>query len=117
MPLYSCSSSRHLPTQLLQLCPLRSAFIHTTNLILGSTHCCSSNKRSQFQRPYHTYTVTVTCNNCTSFPSMPKSHSKSPSSCITSIPEPHHYTCHPWLHHALPPGPEDSDHLPVEILQ
>src|SRR6218665_1571699 len=33
MPSYSCSSSRHLPTRLLQLCPLRSAFIHTTTLI------------------------------------------------------------------------------------
>src|SRR6218665_1609069 len=43
----SCSSSRHLPTRLLQLCPIRSAFIHTTTLILGTTHCCSSNKRSQ----------------------------------------------------------------------
>src|SRR6218665_981331 len=59
MPLYSCSSSCHLPTQLLQLCPLRSAFIHTTTLILGSTHCSSSNKRSQSQRPYHTYTETT----------------------------------------------------------
>ena len=37
----------HLPTRLLQLCPLRSAFIHTTTLILGTTYCCSSNKRSQ----------------------------------------------------------------------
>src|SRR6218665_3420075 len=62
MPSYSCSSSRHLPTRLLQLCPLRSAFIHTTTLILGSTHCCSSNKRSQSQRPHHldhTYTETT----------------------------------------------------------
>src|SRR6218665_622425 len=42
MPSYSCSSSRHLPTRLLQLCPLRSAFIHTTTLILGTTYCCSS---------------------------------------------------------------------------
>src|SRR6218665_1395381 len=41
MPSYSCSSSRHLPTRLLQLCPLQSAFIHTTTLILGTTHCCS----------------------------------------------------------------------------
>src|SRR6218665_3261105 len=56
MPWYSCSSSRNLPTRLLQLCPLRSAFIHTTTLILGTTHCCSSNKRSQFQRSHHTYT-------------------------------------------------------------
>src|SRR6218665_2377621 len=37
MPSYSCSSSRHLPTRLLQLCPLRSAFIHATTLILGTT--------------------------------------------------------------------------------
>src|SRR6218665_3404469 len=59
MPSYSCSSSRHLPTRLLQLCPLRFAFIHTTTLILGSTHCCSSNKRSQSQKPYHTYTETT----------------------------------------------------------
>src|SRR6218665_1420709 len=59
MPSYSCSSSRHLPTRLLQLCPLRFAFIHTTTLILGSTHCCSSNKRSQSQRPYHTCTETT----------------------------------------------------------
>src|SRR6218665_3075474 len=56
MPSYSCSSSHHLPTRLLQLCPLRSAFIHTTTVILGTTHCCSSNKRSQSQRPHHTYT-------------------------------------------------------------
>src|SRR6218665_570990 len=47
MPSYSCSSSRHLPTRLLQLCPVRSAFIHTTTLILGTRYCCSSNKRSQ----------------------------------------------------------------------
>src|SRR6218665_571438 len=59
MPSYSFSSSRHLPTRLLQLCPLRSAFIHTTTLILGSTCCCLSNKRSQSQRPYHTYTETT----------------------------------------------------------
>src|SRR6218665_3433660 len=38
MPSYSCSSSRHLPTRLLQLCPVRSAFIHTTTLILGILH-------------------------------------------------------------------------------
>src|SRR6218665_1525332 len=56
---YSCSSSRHLPTRLLQLCPLRSAFIHTTTLILGTTHCCSSNKRSQSQRQHHTCTETT----------------------------------------------------------
>src|SRR6218665_3977915 len=36
-----------------------SAFIHTTTLILGTTHCCSSNKRSQSKRPYHTYTETT----------------------------------------------------------
>src|SRR6218665_858794 len=59
MPSYSCSSSRHLPTRLLQLCPLRSDIIHTTTLILGTTHCCSSNKRSQSQRPHHTYTETT----------------------------------------------------------
>src|SRR6218665_3565943 len=59
MPPYSCSSSRHLPTRLLQLCLLRSAFIHTTTLILGTTHCCSCNKRSQSQRPHHTYTETT----------------------------------------------------------
>ena len=35
MSSYSCSSSRYLPTRLLQCCPLRSAFIHTTTLILG----------------------------------------------------------------------------------
>src|SRR6218665_3901722 len=60
MPSFSCSSSRHLPTRLLQLCPLRSAFIHTTTLILDSTHCCSYNKRSQSQRPHHIYTETTT---------------------------------------------------------
>src|SRR6218665_954655 len=61
MPSYSCSSSRHLPTRLLQLCPVRSAFIHTrpTTLILGATYCCSSNKRSQSWRPHHTYTETT----------------------------------------------------------
>src|SRR6218665_2952133 len=59
MPSYSCLSSRHLPTRLLQLCPLRSAFINTTTLILGTTHCCSSNKRSQSPRPRHTYTETT----------------------------------------------------------
>src|SRR6218665_4142682 len=32
---------------------------------------------------------------------MPELHSKSPSSCITSILEPLHHTCHPWLRHAL----------------
>src|SRR6218665_1086438 len=36
-----------------------SAFIHTTTLILGSTPCCSSNKRSQSKRPYHIYTETT----------------------------------------------------------
>src|SRR6218665_3329313 len=41
---------------------------------------------------------------------MPVLHSKSPSSCITSILEPVHHKCHPWLRHALLPGPEDSDH-------
>jgi len=41
---------RHLPTRLLPLCPLRSVFIHATTLILGYTHCCSPNKRSQTQR-------------------------------------------------------------------
>src|SRR6218665_2052533 len=56
---YSCSSSRHLPTRLLQLCPLWSAFIHTATLVLGTTHCCSSNKRSKSQRPHHTYTETT----------------------------------------------------------
>src|SRR6218665_3714441 len=34
MPSYSCSSSRHLPTRLLQLCPLWSAFIHSKPLSL-----------------------------------------------------------------------------------
>src|SRR6218665_3641173 len=65
MPSYSCSSSRHLPTRLLQLCPLRSAFIHTKTLILGSTHCCSPNKRSQSQRPHHA------CNETTALASHP----------------------------------------------
>src|SRR6218665_1950199 len=59
MPSYSCSSSRHLQTRLLQLCPLRSAFIHTTALIHGSIHCFSSNKRSQSQKPHHTHTETT----------------------------------------------------------
>jgi len=36
-----------------------SAFIHTTTLILGTTHRCSSNKRSQSQRPHHTSTETT----------------------------------------------------------
>ena len=44
MPLCSCSSSHHLQTRLLQLCPLWSPFIHTTTPMLGSTHCCSSNR-------------------------------------------------------------------------
>src|SRR6218665_1899006 len=35
---------------------------------------------------------------------MPVLHSKSPSSCITSILEPLHHTCHPWLRHALLPA-------------
>src|SRR6218665_1036831 len=43
----------------MKLCPLRSAFIHTTTLILGTTHCCSCNYRSQSQRPHHTYTETT----------------------------------------------------------
>src|SRR6218665_1890005 len=111
MPSYSCLSSRHLPTRLLQLCPLRSVFIHTTTLILGTTHCCSSNKRSVIETTSHLHR-----NNCTGFPSMPVLHSKSPSSCITSILEPLHHTCHPWLRHALLPGPEDSDHPCVGIL-
>src|SRR6218665_3573528 len=59
MPSYSCLSSCHIPTRLLQLCPLRSAFIHTTTLILGTTHCCSSNERCQSQRLHHTYTETT----------------------------------------------------------
>src|SRR6218665_916846 len=42
--------------------------------------------------------------------------SKSPSSCITFILEPLHHTCHPWLRHALLPGPEDSDHPRVGLL-
>src|SRR6218665_456807 len=37
MPSYSCSSSRHLPTRLLQLCPLRSAFI-TLQLLSSVLH-------------------------------------------------------------------------------
>src|SRR6218665_658070 len=41
--------------------------------------------------------------------SMPVLHSKSPSSCITSILEPLHHTCHPWLCHALLPAPEHGD--------
>src|SRR6218665_463091 len=104
MPSYSCSSSRHLPTRLLQLCPLWSAFIHTTTLILGSTHCCSSNKRSRSQRPHHTYTETTA--------SMPVLHSKSRSSCVTSILETLHITYHPWLLHTLLPGPDDFDDHP-----
>src|SRR6218665_1433253 len=56
MPSYSCSSSSHLLTRLLQL---RSPFIHTTTLIFGSTNCCSSNKRSQSQGPHHAYTETT----------------------------------------------------------
>src|SRR6218665_1260360 len=56
---YSCLRSLHLPTRLLQLCPLQSAFIHTTTLILSTTHCCSSNKRSQSQRPHYTCTETT----------------------------------------------------------
>src|SRR6218665_335733 len=57
MPSYSCSSSRYLPTRLLQLCPVRSAFIHTTTLILGTTYCCSSNKRSQSYKDHITPTL------------------------------------------------------------
>src|SRR6218665_3492476 len=69
MPSNCCSSSRHLPTRLLQLCPLRVTFIHATTIILGSTHSCSSNKRTKFQRPYHTYTeraalASYSCPNC-----------------------------------------------------
>src|SRR6218665_1106224 len=36
--MYSCSASRHLPTRLLQLCPIRSTFIHTTTLIFATIH-------------------------------------------------------------------------------
>src|SRR6218665_3886083 len=111
MPSYSCSSSRHLPTRLLQLCPTRSAFIHTTTLILNTTHCCSSNKRSVLETTSH-----LDCN-CTGFPSMPVLHSKSPSSCITSILEPLHHKCHPWLRHALLPGPEDSDRGDFAVIR
>src|SRR6218665_1369744 len=112
MPSYSCLSSRHLPTRLLQLCPLRSAFINTTTLILGTTHCCSSNKRSQSPRPRHTYTETTSL----AFHPCPY--------CIQNLP-PHvshpfwnlsPHTCHPWLRHALLPGPEDSDHPREGIL-
>src|SRR6218665_1288674 len=39
---------------------------------------------------------------------MPVLHSKSPSSRVTSILEPLHHTCHPWLRHALLPGPVES---------
>src|SRR6218665_1916046 len=59
MPSYLCSNSRHLPTRLLQLCPIRCAFIRTTTLILSSAYCRSSNKRSQSQRPHHTDTETT----------------------------------------------------------
>src|SRR6218665_930178 len=82
--------SSNLPTRLLQLCPLRSAFssvLHTAARLI---------------------TISV--------PSMPVLHSKSPSSCITSILEPLHHTCHPWLCHALLPGPEDSNHPRMGIL-
>src|SRR6218665_1231722 len=106
MPLYCCSSSHHLPTRLLKLCPHRSAFIHTTTLILGTTLCCSSNKRSQSQRPHHTYTET------TALASHPCPY------CIQNLP-PH--VSHPFwnlsiIRHALLPGPEDSDHPCVGIL-
>jgi len=40
--------------------------------------------------------------------SMPVLHSKSPSSCIISVLEPLHHTCHPWLRHILLPGPEEK---------
>src|SRR6218665_2479710 len=113
MPSYSCSSSRHLPTRLLQLCPLRSAFMHTTTLILGTTYCCSSNKRSQSQRPHHTYTETTAL---ASHPCPYCIKNLPPHACITSILEPLHHTCHPWLRHALLQGPEDSDHPRVGIL-
>src|SRR6218665_203438 len=62
MPSYSGSSSRHLPTRLLQLCPLRPAFIHTPHYTLYPrlyAHCCSSYKRSQSERPHHAYTETT----------------------------------------------------------
>src|SRR6218665_2764099 len=59
MPSYPCSSSCHLPTRPPQLCPPRPAFIHTTTLIIGTTHCCSSNKRSPSLRPHHTYAETT----------------------------------------------------------
>ena len=39
---------------------------------------------------------------------MPVLHSKSQSSRVTSILEPLHHTCHPWLRHALLPGPVES---------
>src|SRR6218665_343994 len=106
MPSYSCSSSRHLPSRLLQLCPLRSAFIHASSSVL---HTAARLIKDLSPRDLHG-------NNCTGFPSMPVLHSKSPSSCITSILEPLHHTCHPWLRHALLPGPEDSDHPCVGIL-
>src|SRR6218665_538676 len=64
------------------------------------------------QRQHHTYAEAIAL---ASHP-CPVLHSKSPSSCITSLLEPLHHTCHPWLRHALLPGPEDSDHPRVGIL-
>src|SRR6218665_774302 len=108
MPSYSCSSSRHLPTRLLQLCPRRSAFINTTTLILGTTHCCSSNKRSQSPRPHHTYTeaTALAFHPCIAFKIsllMYHIHSGTSPSYMSSMVTPL-------------PGPEDSDHPREGIL-
>src|SRR6218665_311907 len=110
---YSCSRSRHLSTRLLQLCPLRSAIIHITTLILGSTHCCSSNKRSQSQRPHHNYTETtaLASHPCPYRIQNLPPHVSHPFWNFSVI-----RSCHPWLFHALLPDPENSEHPREGIL-
>src|SRR6218665_963138 len=99
MPWCSCSSSFHLPTQLLQLYPLRSAFIHTTILIFDSTHCCSPNKRSQSKRLHHTYTEAIALASHLRPYRVQNLH---PHVYIISTLEPLHHT-YPWLRHVLLP--------------
>src|SRR6218665_228829 len=95
MPSYSCSSSPDSTTATLS----SPVCLHnTTTLILGSTHCCSSNKRSQTQRPLHTYTEITTL---ASHPCL---------YCIQNLP-PHvsHSFWNLSIIHALLPVPEDSN--------
>src|SRR6218665_1597597 len=105
MPSYSHSSSRHLQTRLLQLCPLRSTFIHSIQPLSSVLHTSARLIKDLIPKDH----ITPTLKQRHWLP-MPILHSKSPSSYIISILEPLHHTCHPWLRHALLLGLKDSDY-------